>query len=44
MGTTPLTYFEESSKPVLDSVGEWMLLELLEFFIEFVIELVFGGL
>ncbi len=42
MRTAPLTYFEESPKPLLDSVAEGALLELLEFFIEFVIELLFG--
>jgi hypothetical protein len=44
MRTAPLTYFEESPKLVLDTAAEFVLLELLEFFIEFVIELVFGGL
>jgi hypothetical protein len=44
MRTPPLTYFEESPKPLLDTAAEWVLLKLLEFFIEFVIELVFGGL
>jgi hypothetical protein len=44
MRTAPLTYFEESPKPFLDTAAEWALLELLGFFIEFVIELVFGGL
>jgi len=42
MRTAPLTYFEESPKPLLDSVAEWALLELLEFFIECLIELLFG--
>jgi len=44
MRTPPLTYFEEPSNPLFDSVAEWMLLELLEFVIEFFIELLFGGL
>lgn len=44
MRTPPLTYFEESPKSLLDSVAEWMLLKLLEFVIEFFIELLFGGL
>ena len=43
MRTPPLTYFEESPNPVLDKVAEWVLLELLQFFIELVFELVFGG-
>lgn len=42
MRTAPLTYFEESPKPFLDSVAEWALLELLEFFIEGLIELLFA--
>jgi len=34
MRTAPLTYFEEPSKPFLETVAEWVLLELLEFLIE----------
>ena len=44
MRTAPLTYFEESPKPLLDSVAEWALLELLQFLFELLIELVFGVL
>ena len=36
-----LTYTEQSAKPLLNTVTEWALLELLEFFLEFVIELLF---
>jgi len=34
MRTAPLTYFEESPNPILDKLAEWVLLELLELFIE----------
>jgi len=46
MRTAPLTYFEVSAKRLglLETVTEWALLELLGFFIEFVIELLFGVL
>jgi len=44
MRTAPLTYLEESPKPLLDPAAEWVLLELLEFFFELFIELLFGVL
>ena len=34
MRTAPLTYFEELPKPLLGTVAEWFLLELLEFLVE----------
>ena len=41
MRTAPLTYFEESPNPVLDTVAEWALFKLIEFALELFIELLF---
>ena len=41
MRTAPLTYFEESPKPLLERVVERALFKLIEFALELFIELLF---
>ena len=42
-GPMPLTYAEQSAKPLLETAAEWALFKLIEFVLELFIELLFSG-